>query len=150
MSIRYFSHVGICVSDLDRSTRFYQEVFGFQEVMTAQVGNEFAATLEIDAPKLESRILGRDDVRIELLHYLAPGYLGDGSRRPMNQLGLTHLAFAVDDVTELFEATERAGGQVHHETLSVAEQLGSDEEVPLKTVYLTDPDGTRIELISGM
>ncbi|MET7517753.1 VOC family protein [Streptomyces sp. NPDC005373] len=149
MSIRSFSHIGICVSDLARSTRFYQEVFGFQEVMTAQVGDEFAATLEIDAPKLESRILGRDDLRIELLHYLAPGHRGDGGRRPMNQLGLTHLAFTVDDVTESFAAAELAGGRVHHETLSVAEGRGSDGG-PLKTVYLTDPDGTRIELISGM
>jgi lactoylglutathione lyase len=149
MGIRNFSHVGICVSDLDRSTRFYQEVLGFQEVMTAQVGEEFAATLEVDAPKLESRFLGRDDVRIELLHYLEPGHRGDGGRRPMNQLGLTHLAFSVDDVMEFSAAAERAGGRVHRATLSVVEGGGSDGG-PLMAVYLTDPDGTRIELLSGL
>lgn len=137
------------MSDLDRSTRFYQDVFGFQEVMTVAVGAEFAPTLEIEDPKLQSRILGRDGVRIELLHYEAPGHTGDGDRRPMNQLGITHLAFAVHDVTEHFAAAEKAGGRVHHETLSVVDGYGADGG-PIKTIYLTDPDGTCIELISGM
>ena len=36
-----FSHLGICVSDLERSVRFYCEGLGFEPVATHQVGAEF-------------------------------------------------------------------------------------------------------------
>jgi catechol 2,3-dioxygenase-like lactoylglutathione lyase family enzyme len=60
----------------------------------------------------------------------------------MDRRGLTHLCFRVDDVTELWDVARAAGGQVHPTTLT---QMGA-----VRTVYLTDPDGVRIELISGM
>ena len=37
-----FSHLGICVSDLDRSLRFYCEGLGFELVASHRVGEEFA------------------------------------------------------------------------------------------------------------
>jgi Glyoxalase/Bleomycin resistance protein/Dioxygenase superfamily len=43
-----FSHVGVCCSDLDRSTRFYADVLGFRELFTVELGAEVAATMEID------------------------------------------------------------------------------------------------------
>ena len=39
-----FSHLGICVSDLDRSLRFYCEGLGFEQVASHQVGHEFATS----------------------------------------------------------------------------------------------------------
>ena len=30
MALQSFSHLGICVADLDRSTRFYVDVLGFE------------------------------------------------------------------------------------------------------------------------
>ena len=86
-----FSHLGICVSDLDRSLRFYCEGLGFEEVASHHVGGEFAALMEVEGVELESRMLSRDGVTIELLGYAAPGTTGEATRRPMNQLGLTHL-----------------------------------------------------------
>ena len=32
MSVQLLTHLGLCVSDLERSVRFYSEVFGFSEV----------------------------------------------------------------------------------------------------------------------
>ena len=72
MAIQGFSHVGVCVSDLERSTRFYVEVLGFRELFTMQMGDEVAATMEIPEARFESRMLLRDDVRVELLHWLHP------------------------------------------------------------------------------
>jgi glyoxylase I family protein len=149
MGLQSFSHMGICVSDLERSTRFYTDVLGFHEVFTMTLGDEFAATMEIDDCRFESRLLARDDLRVELLHWLAPNTDGDGTRRPMNLLGMTHLCFRVDEIDDLYDAAIRAGGAVHPETLSVVERPGAGG-APIKTVYLTDPDGTRIECISGL
>ncbi len=93
MAVQSFSHVGVCVSDLERSKRFYVEALGFRELFTMQMGDEVAATMEIAAPDgsggdggggiaFESCMLVRDDGLVELLHWLEPTASGDGQRRP--------------------------------------------------------------------
>ena len=150
MGLQGFSHVGVCCSDLDRSTRFYCEALGFRELFTVELGPEVAATMEIDG-RFRSRMLARDDLRLELLHWLEPPAHGDGGRRPMDELGMTHLCFRVDDVDELdviAAAATAAGGAVHPATRSVQDGLGVGGG-PVKTMYLTDPDGVRVEVMSG-
>jgi catechol 2,3-dioxygenase-like lactoylglutathione lyase family enzyme len=138
-----FSHLGICVSDLERSVRFYVEGLGFEPVASHQVGAEFAALMEVDGVALESRMLARDGVTIELLGYSSPGTTGDGARRPMNQLGFTHLSLRVDDVDDVAATIEALGGTVVTATRTTFEL----PEVRLDFLYCTDPDGVRIELM---
>ena len=57
--------------------------------------------MEVDEVGVESRMVRRDGVTIELLGFVSPGATGDGGRRPMNQLGLTHLSLRVDDVDQV-------------------------------------------------
>jgi lactoylglutathione lyase len=138
-----FSHLGICVSDLERSVRFYCEGLGFEPVASHEVGPEFAALMEVEGVELESRMLSRDGMTIELLGYRAPGTTGDGSRRPMNQLGLTHLSLRVDDVDGLAATIEALGGTVVPATRTTFDLPGAR----LDFLYCTDPDGVRIELM---
>jgi lactoylglutathione lyase len=148
MALQSFSHLGICVADLDRSTRFYVEVLGFRELFSMDFDGRLSATMERDAG-FTSRLLARDDVRIELLHWHDEPPEGDGARRPMNARGVTHLCFRVDEATELLEIAERAGGGAWPGTLTSLDGAGEGGG-PLRTVYLTDPDGVRVECISGM
>jgi glyoxylase I family protein len=143
-----FSHVGVCVSDLERSTRFYTEVLGFRAVLTMEMGPEVAATTEVEGCAFTSRMLGRGDVRVELLHWRSRPAGGDGERRPMTQLGLTHLCLRVDDPEPVLEAAERFGGTAHRQTTTELPGMGVDG-APVRLVYLTDPDGVRIELMAG-
>ena len=136
------SHVGICVSDLERSLRFYCEGLGFEQVASHQVGEEFCALLEVDGVRLASRMLARDGVTIELLGFDSPGTTGDGSRRPMNQLGLTHLSLRVAELDPVAQVIESLGGTVVAGTRTT---FGTTDV--LDFVYCTDPDGTRIELM---
>jgi len=138
-----FSHLGICVSDLDASLRFYCEGLGFAEVAAHDVGEEFAALMEVDGVRLRSRMIAKDGVTIELLGFDAPGVTGDGSRRPMNALGLTHLSLRVDDLAATAAVVEAMGGTVVGSTRTTI-PLGS---ASLDFVYCTDPDGVRIELM---
>jgi catechol 2,3-dioxygenase-like lactoylglutathione lyase family enzyme len=138
-----FSHLGICVSDLEASVRFYVEGLGFEPVMSHRIGAEFGPLMEVDGVELESRMLARDGVTIELLGYVSPGILGDGSRRPMNQLGLTHLSLRVDDVDGVAATIEALGGTVVTATRTTFDLPGAR----LDFLYCTDPDGVRIELM---
>ena len=143
-----FSHVGVCVSDLERSTRFYTEVLGFRPVLTMDMGPEVAATMEVEGCAFTSRMLGRGDVRVELLHWRSQDAEGDGRRRHMTALGLTHLCLRVDDPEPVLEAAERFGGGAHRHTTTELPGMGVDGGA-VRLVYLTDPDGVRIELMAG-
>lgn len=142
MAVLSFSHPGICVADLEVSTRFYTELFGFTELFSLDfTDDELAPTMERSGA-FTSRMLRRDDLLLELLHWHDGSAAGDGSRGPMNRRGLTHLCFRVDDAQELLDVAARAGGAGHPQTLS-------ELEGGVRTLYLTDPDGVRVECISG-
>jgi glyoxylase I family protein len=146
--LQSFSHVGICCSDLERSTRFYIEALGFRELFTVELGPEVAATMEVEG-RFHSRMLARDDVRLELLCWSEPEGAGERTRRPMTQFGMTHLAFRVDTIDELWEVAERSGGHALPQTVSRMVGAGVDGS-DAETVYLTDPDGVRIECMTGV
>lgn len=148
MAIQGFSHIGICVRDLDRSTRFYVDVLGFSQLYALDMtGDEVAATME-QAGAFRSAMLLRGDVRIELLQWIDVPVTGSGERKAMTELGFTHLSFRVDAIDELSDAVRAAGGSVHDRTLTVLGDEG--DEVRTKLLYLTDPDGTRIEVMENV
>jgi lactoylglutathione lyase len=146
--IQGFSHIGIAVTDLDRSIRFYTEVFGFTELYRLDFNdNEVAATMEQEGA-FRSAMLRRGDVRIELLQWVDVPITGSGERKPMTERGITHLSFRVEDVDGLRDAIVAAGGRLLEQTLTV---LGDPADPSSgRFVYLTDPDGTRIELMQNV
>jgi catechol 2,3-dioxygenase-like lactoylglutathione lyase family enzyme len=138
------SHVGVCVSDMERSVRFYVDGLGFEKVIDYEVGPEYGTLMEVDAPRVASQFLSRDGVSIELLQFVEPGHLGDGTRREMNRLGLTHFCVRVDDVDATAEAIRAAGGVVLDDTRTSTDLGGG---LVTDFVYCTDPDGIRVELM---
>lgn len=136
------SHIGICVSDWKRSLRFYHDVLGFRYVHELEVKGEPSDTLlRLTGVSLRAIYLEREGVRIELLHYEAPGCTGAGEPRPMNQLGLTHLSLRVDDLDAQVAELSAAGVRVLDDTRIEIPRVRS------KAVFITDPDGTLIELV---
>jgi catechol 2,3-dioxygenase-like lactoylglutathione lyase family enzyme len=138
-----FSHVGIVVRNLDRAVAFYRDGLGFAVAEAWPVGSEFGTLMEIDGVALRSQFLRRDELAIELLCYDEPGFVGDGERRRVNQLGVNHLCFRVADVDDAATKVAEHGGVVlDHTRTTFGEGTGL-----MDFVYCTDPDGTRIELM---
>ena len=137
------SHIGICVSDLAVSLRFYCEGLGFAEVASHEVGEEFAVLMEVEGVRLRSRMIAKDGVTLELLGFAVPGVTGDGGRRPMNRIGFTHLSLKVDDVEGTAAVIESLGGVVVRSTRTTF----AFGDSTLDFLYCTDPDGVRIELM---
>lgn len=144
MSVQRLSHIGICVSDLERSLAFYRDVLGFRERSSLMVsGAEPEALLDLVDVKLRAVYLERDGTRIELLCFDAPGHTGDFGPQPVNRLGLTHLSLRVSDLTATAQAAEHAGGGVLLGSRIESERFGT------RAIFITDPDGLRIELLEA-
>jgi len=144
MALLRLTHIGVCVSDLQRSLPFYRDLLGFTYRSELQVAGEPSDTLlQLPNVDLHAVYLERDGVRLELLHYRSPGHRGDGAPRQMNALGLTHLSFRVDNLAATREALEAAGVRVLERT---------HIDIPAfeaAAIMVTDPDGTLIELVQA-
>lgn len=136
-----FSHIGICVSDLERSIRFYRDGLGFQiEHELTAAGEQCDALLRLRGVKLDATYLTRDGVRIELLHYASPP-APPRPHRAMNEYGLTHLSLRVSDLDGALEGLRAVNATVLEDTLI---RYPAYQSV---CCFITDPDGQLIELV---
>ena len=136
MSVR-FNHVGLCVTDLERSRRFYEAVLGFRfrNELLSIPDSATSKLLRVEPPVgLSAVYLEKDGFVLELIHFDRPGN-PMARERPFTEPGLTHLSVTVDDIASTCAQVAEYGGEVLTETdLDVA-------------VMIRDPDGQLIELL---
>ena len=132
-----FNHIGLCVTDLARSRRFYEELLGFtfRNDLTAPDGPT-AKLLRIAPPVgLSAVYLERDGFVLELIHFAREGN-APRRDRDFTEPGLTHLSVSVDDIAATCACVAELGGEVLADT-----DLGG------MAVMIRDPDGQLIELL---
>jgi len=143
LPIQRLTHVGICVSDLERSLAFYRDLLGFEPEHELEVDGEPTDTLlRLRGTKLKAVYLARDGVRIELLHFASPP-APPRHARVMNEVGLTHLSFRVADLGAVVASLRAAGQRVLDETVLRFPDFGS------AACFVADPDGQLIELVQA-
>jgi len=132
-----FNHIGQCVTDLDRSKRFYCELLEFTIEREINPPDEMSAQLLGLAPPLgmTATYLVRDGLVLELLHFAAVGQTRPYRPRGMNEPGLTHLSLSIEDVDGTLARLADYGGEVVAGT-----NIGAG-------VFVRDPDGQLIELL---
>lgn len=133
------SHLGICVSDLERSMRFYCDGLGFVAVMRNEIGSEFASALEVE-PDIEvtTQFISNGAMSIELVQFRSPIRHG-GPSAPRPALGLTNLALRVSDIDSAVQRLVECGGTVLEHTRTKARSV--------ELIFVADPDGVRVELL---
>jgi catechol 2,3-dioxygenase-like lactoylglutathione lyase family enzyme len=133
------NHTGLCVSDGERSVRFYTEVFGFRYWREFEPPDELAAPLLGLEPPLDhyNVYLRLGGFVLELLVFRGaiPPH-PPAARREMNELGLTHLSISVPDIPATCDKVVEHGG-----TVEAATDIGL-------AVMVRDPDGQLIELLT--
>ena len=114
-------HVNLTVGDLERSIRFYTELFGLRV--------RWQGTTSSGTPAAH---VGDDD------SYLA-FFEGRGASPAWNYgaVGYNHMGFVVEDLDAAKARVIELGGEVH----------GEDEYDPGRRLYFTDPDGFEVELV---
>jgi lactoylglutathione lyase len=133
------SHIGICTADVERSLKFYTEGLGFTLAGSIEeIGPPFDVLMEMPGAKCRVHYVTHGGVKLELIGYPGSAVTGTTERRPMNQLGFTHITLIVSDLDAAVARVVEFGGTVHPET-NVNSPFG-----PI--VFCTDPDGVRIEL----
>lgn len=142
----YWSHVGVGVTDLARSRRFYEEVLGFEHERTIEVeGPYIARMMRLQQPlRVRVAMMVKDGFTLELMQILQPG-MQPFRERVLNEPGLTHLNIRCAEVAAVRDRVERFGGTVLWETAQP--RLEGDMASVSEAVYVRDPDGQLIELV---
>lgn len=130
--LKSFEHVGMTVSNMDRTVEFYCAVLGLRLHLrkTAPDGSDLAFL----------------DAGGGMLEIFAPA---DGAARaadvPEGTSGLRHLTFLFENIDETFAKLEQAGVE-----LKERPRLAVNREVLHKVAFVRDPDGILIELAESL
>ncbi|MFB6092733.1 MAG: VOC family protein [Haloquadratum sp.] len=132
-------HVGITVSDLDRTVSFYRDTLGLDVLSRFSVGGaSFATGVDVPGASAEFVHLDAGEVRLELVSY---DPIGDSEgESELDRPGATHVGLTVDDVEAQYEALPD-----DVETLSEPQTTESGTTL----FFLRDPEGNLVEVLSG-
>lgn len=125
-------HVGISVSDMDRSLKWYRDVLGFDELLKDSY-----------VPPLSARVCfvrGCGGYQIELFQYDSPKAIPADRLDPdmdLQTIGTKHVAFLVDDMKSLKEHFLR-------NKVDIAHEINMDGE---SVMFIRDPDGVLLEFM---
>jgi predicted enzyme related to lactoylglutathione lyase len=148
MKMFRYAHTNIIANDSERLIEFYKSVLRCKSI---------GETRDIHGDWLD-KMTGVAGSHIVGEHLCLPGYEEDrptleifsydkmetGSRQQINQCGIAHLAFEVDDVEETLERILSAGGGQIGEVVKAEYEDGRKATF----VYATDIEGNILELQS--
>jgi catechol 2,3-dioxygenase-like lactoylglutathione lyase family enzyme len=137
-------HIGIQVSDVERSARFYRDALGFEllsrssrsEPYVQRVVGYPGVTLEVAMLRIPGT-----DVELELLEYR--GVEGTPIDPATANPGTMHFSLWVEDLDALY-------ARLCSEGVTFVSDVEVSDAGPLKggkVVYMKDPDGVRVELV---
>ena len=126
MEIKGFRHLGLSVSDVERSVVWYRQVLGFVELFRE------------DCPERRAVIMKTADYRV-ILGLVESDQTGAGAGFDPHRVGLDHLCLLVEDRQEL-QAWERRLSGLGVRTSGIAEMRTG----PI--LNCKDPDGIAVAL----
>jgi catechol 2,3-dioxygenase-like lactoylglutathione lyase family enzyme len=146
MKITGQHHVGITVSDIDRSVGFYRDVLGLELQSRGEMSGEFISkVVGVPGTHIKSAYLTVGDLTLELFQYVAPK--GGRQRASLRQFDVAHyhLAFQVDDIEDAYRTLTAKGVKFS----DVPQYVAEGENKGLGAIYLWDPDGVALEFIQA-
>jgi catechol 2,3-dioxygenase-like lactoylglutathione lyase family enzyme len=139
-----FNHVGMTVSDIDRTTKYY-EALGF--VRSFEEPHDFdtdwiKAMTKMPDAHVKIQMLKFDGVVLELLEYVKPAGVNQAGM-PTSNPGSAHVAIGVDDLIAEHARLVKAGIKFRSDPVIILEGPFAG----VKAVYAEDPDGYTVEFL---
>jgi len=136
-------HIGITVSNLERSLAFWQNVLGFEFSHRAHHTGKLASEITgVPGAEISLAVLKAPGHKIELLEYHAPASRKHVDLRPCD-IGSVHVALTIDNLDAVISAVAASGWTAAGEP----QTLQSGPNAGKRVIYVRDPDGTTIEFM---
>ena len=139
--MKIIRHIGIVTNNLNKSLYFYKNLLGFKVVHDRRECSSYAEKL-LGIKKVDLRTIKLSDSKgalLELVYYKNPKAKKNTNRR-INNVGCSHFAVTVDDVSEEYRKLKRKG----------VYSISPPQESPngcAKVVFCKDPNGVFVELV---
>lgn len=139
-------HIGLTVSDLERSVRFYTELFDLDDIARIETTSapKVDQNLGVSEAHIQAVLLLGSNSIVEFIQYLDSS-AGEQQYNLRNRdVGCAHAAFTVDDI-EAFASRLRDQGITSNEPVDPipAGRPGAGS----RFMYFQDPDGFTIEVL---
>lgn len=155
MKAKGVSHIAVCVRDLEKSLGFYRDVLGMKVKMQAtqpMAGRAGAESAEMYQGPHEARTVA--NVWFEGLHgeeippfLVLTSHPGDdigGGAIKLDQIGISHISFNVDDVASVATELEAKGVSLAGKRADFTNAQGI-----VRTIFVYDPDGILVQFDEG-
>tara|TARA_R100001377_G_C3194035_1_gene111780 strand:- start:750 stop:1190 length:441 start_codon:yes stop_codon:yes gene_type:complete len=145
MSFR-LRHIGITVTDMEKSLKLYRDYFGFEVVWNEIEQGNFIDNLsaEKDVKVNTVKMKDSDGGMIELLHYHSHSENNtENIKNKIMKVGCSHFALTVNQLDRVYSELKEMGL-----TFICEPQLSPDGGA--KVCFCRDYDGTLIELVEVM
>ena len=147
MKAKAISHIAVCVRDLDKSLEFYRDILGMTVTMDAipdTTGGSRSQTYKHRRATRRVVHLGWAESEVPYLVMTChPGGQPDGAPIKLDQIGVSHFSFTVDDIMGL--ADELAGKGVE---IPGGIEAFADAQGTVRAFYVLDPDGILVQFDS--
>ena len=140
--MRAIRHLGIVVSDTERSLRFYRDLLGLKVVRVMDESGEYIDNmLSLENVRVTTVKMSADSgsTLVELLEFKSHPRQPRGDHEVCS-VGPSHVAFTVDDLDTVYRRLSQAGVR-----FNAPPQLSPDGYA--KVTFCQDPDGTLVEFV---
>ncbi|MDV6271139.1 VOC family protein [Rhodococcus globerulus] len=138
-----FHHIGITVSNLERTLEFFENAFGIVTGMALRVksGNDTAEALGLPEHEQRVALLAAGDVIFELIEFHPARRESYDGRQ--DDVGYAYPCFAVEDIDAAYDEWTRLGYKIN----ARPQVTESGPVAGSKFMVLKDPDGKNIEIV---
>lgn len=138
------THIGICVRDMDKSLAFYRDALGINVLGDKATDPTGGGRLHNYKRKRKTRrwvsLSYAESTTPTLTLTSHPGEQSDGEPIMLDQIGISHLSFGVEDVKALAQDLIAKGFQLAGPTEAFTNENGE-----INSIYVRDPDGILVQ-----
>lgn len=134
-------HVGLTVTDLEKSIIFYRDVVGMKEEYYSEIAsNSFDELIANSGVQIRFCYLTLESFRLQLIEYVS-GSDTNALALQHNKAGNPHLSIWVEDVAAKYEEV------ASRNDVTITSRIVTQEykDIGARTFYVTDPDGVQVE-----